>query len=54
MYFASQGAAGAALAAALPELFEKAQVDPRLRGEALQVADFVRLGKALAELQRAN
>ena len=53
-YFASQGAAGAALAAALPELFEKAQVDPRLRGEALHVADFVRLGKALAELQRAN
>ena len=38
------------VAAALPHLFEQASVDPRLRGEALQTADFVRLGKALVDL----
>ena len=49
-YFAGKGEGDMRVAAALPHLFEQASVDPRLRGEALQTADFVRLGKALVDL----
>ncbi len=49
-YFAGKGDQGVRVAAALPHLFEQASVDPRLRGEALQTADFVRLGRALVDL----
>ena len=31
----------------LPELFERAEIDPRRRGETLAQAEFIRLGKAL-------
>lgn len=49
-YFAGRGGVGASAAAALPRLFEAAGVNPSVRGETLQVADFVRLGKALTEI----
>ena len=49
-YFAGRGAAGARIIAALPQLFERAGIDPKLRGETLDVPAFVRLGKAYQEL----
>lgn len=49
-YFAGRGGAGASVAAALLQLFEAACVNPSVRGETLQVADFVRVGKALSEV----
>lgn len=49
-YFAGRGAAGARIIAALPQLFERAGVDPKLRGETLDVPAFVRLGKAYQDL----
>ena len=42
-YFAGRGAAGARIIAALPQLFERAGIDPKLRGETLDVPAFVRL-----------
>jgi len=36
--------------AALPQLFEQAGIDPRRRGETLDLPEFIRLGKALAGL----
>ena len=49
-YFAGRGAAGARVIPLLPQLFEQASIDPRLRGEALDLPEFVRLGKALQAL----
>lgn len=49
-YFAGRGAVGARIIAALPQLFERAGVDPKLRGETLDVPAFVRLGKAYQDL----
>ena len=49
-YFAGRGAAGARIIAALPQLFERADVDSKLRGETLDVPAFVRLGKAYQDL----
>lgn len=49
-YFAGRGAAGARIIAALPQLFERAGIDPKLRGETLDVPAFVRLGKAYQDL----
>ena len=49
-YFAGRGAEGARVAAVLPQLFEQAGVDPKLRGEALALEDFVRMGRALQAL----
>lgn len=49
-YFAGRGAAGARIIAELPQLFERAGVDPKLRGETLDVPAFVRLGKAYQDL----
>ncbi|WP_288323539.1 hypothetical protein [uncultured Eggerthella sp.] len=40
----------ARIIAALPQLFERAGIDPKLRGETLDVPAFVRLGKAYQEL----
>lgn len=34
----------------LPELFERAQISPKLRGEALSIEDYVALGQALLDL----
>ncbi len=52
-YFASRGSAYGAVAAKLPELFERAGIDPRRRGETLELAEFIRMGQALLELQGA-
>ena len=53
-YFGSRGAKGARIAAALPQLFEQAAVDPRIRGEALALEDFVRLGAGLEKLEASG
>ena len=53
-YFGSRGAEGARIAAALPQLFEQAAVDPRIRGEALALEDFVRLGAELEKLETSG
>lgn len=37
--------------AALPGIFERAGIDPRRRGETLDRAEFIRLGKALREIR---
>lgn len=47
-YFASRGERGARIASALPDLLERADVDPRRRGETLSRAEFIRLGLGLA------
>lgn len=52
-YFAGRGASGVQAAKALPALFQRAGVDPSLRGEALTTEDFLRLGAALLEVERA-
>lgn len=49
-YFAGRGEGGARIAAALPELFERADIDPRRRGESLVRDEFIKLGLALASL----
>lgn len=46
-YFSGGNAQLVQLAPKLPQLFEQASIDPRLRGEALSLEDFLRLGKAL-------
>lgn len=46
-YFTGKGTEGVRVVAALPHLFEQARIDPRLRGEALSLEEFLRLGKAL-------
>ena len=51
-YFAGRGAEGARVAAVLPQLFEQAEVDPKLRGEALALEDFIRMGQALSDMRR--
>lgn len=50
--FAGRGAGGAAVAPHLPELFERAGIDPKRRGETLSLAEFVNMGKALLALQQ--
>ncbi len=44
------GRKGQRIAAALPQLLEQAAVDPKIRGEALALEDFIRLGTALEAL----
>lgn len=51
-YFSGRGAAFAPVAEALPILFERAGIDPKRRGETLDLAEFVRLGTALATCGR--
>lgn len=50
-YFAGRGAQGGAVAQHLPELFERASVDPKRRGETLSLAEFVQLGQELLAVQ---
>ena len=50
-YFAGRGSAYGAIAARLPELFERAGIDPKRRGETLSLAEFVTMGQALLQLQ---
>ena len=49
-YFAGRGPQGAAVISVLPQLFERAGVDPKLRGEALDLPEFVRLGRAYQQV----
>ena len=48
-YFSGRGAAQAPAAEALPSLFGRAGIDPKRRGETLDLQEFVRLGRALEE-----
>lgn len=50
-YFAGRGAQGGAVAQHLPELFERASIDPKRRGETLSLAEFVQLGQKLLAVQ---
>lgn len=52
-FFGNRGDEGSRVLPCLPLLFERAGVDPRIRGEALSVEDFIRLGKALLEIVNA-
>lgn len=49
--FAGRGAQGGAVAQHLPELFERASIDPKRRGETLSLAEFVQLGQELLAVQ---
>lgn len=49
-YFAGRGSAYGHVLERLPELFERAGIDPKRRGETLSLAEFVRMGQALLEL----
>lgn len=50
-YFAGRGAQGGAVAQHLTELFERASIDPKRRGETLSLAEFVQLGQELLAVQ---
>ncbi len=52
-YFASRGSTYGAVAANLPELFERSGIDPKRRGETLELAEFIRMGQVLLELEGA-
>lgn len=49
-YFAGKGAEGVRIIGELPYLFEQAGIDPRRRGETLDLDEFVKLGRALQAL----
>lgn len=49
-YFAGRESAYGHVLEKLPELFERAGIDPKRRGETLSLAEFVRMGQALLEL----
>lgn len=49
-YFAGRGEQGARVIAALPQLFERASIDPKRRGETLDLSEYIRLGRAYQEL----
>ena len=49
-YFAGRGREGTRVAAALPQLFECAGIDPAQRGETLSLGAFVRLGAAYRQV----
>lgn len=49
-YFAGRGPQGAYVVTALSQIFERADINPGLRGEVLAPSDFVRLGEALMEV----
>lgn len=49
-YFSGRGEAGKALAPRLAELFERAGVDGKRRGETLSQAEFIRLGEAYLQM----
>ena len=50
-YFTNPLTSDAVIADHLPELFERAQIDPRVRGEALDEEAFIELGKAYLALK---
>lgn len=50
-YFTGRGDSGKATAEKLPAIFESAGIDPKRRGETLEQAEFIRLGKAYLALR---
>lgn len=50
IFFSGAGSDGARKVAGLPLVFERAGIDPRLRGEVLSVDEYIRLGEALVEI----
>ena len=50
-YFATQGESGEQTISQLPAIFERAGIDPKRRGETLEVDDFVRLAQSYVSLQ---
>lgn len=49
-YFAGRGEQGVRAIAALPQLFERAGIDPKRRGETLELSEYVRLGRAYQQV----
>ncbi|MEY8562840.1 rRNA adenine dimethyltransferase family protein [Eggerthellaceae bacterium 3-80] len=53
-YFSGQGACGARILPVLPEIFKAANIDPKRRGETLDLDEYIALGRALeAYLERS-
>lgn len=50
-YFTGRGDSGKETADKLPAIFEAAGIDPKRRGETLDQAEFIRLGKAYLDLR---
>lgn len=50
-YFAGRGAQGSQIIALLPHMFEWAGIDPKRRGETLDIPEFIKLGKTLRTFQ---
>lgn len=50
-YFTGRGDSGKATAEKLPAIFESVGIDPKRRGETLEQAEFIRLGKAYLALR---
>lgn len=50
-YFTGRGDSGKETAEKLPAIFEAAGIDPKRRGETLEQAEFIRLGKAYLALR---
>ena len=49
-YFGGRGAAGAHVIERLPELLDHAGIDPKRRGETLDLPEFIKLGAALQQI----
>lgn len=50
-YFSGRGEDGARVAERLPQLFADAGIDPKRRGETLDQAEFIALGRALLQME---
>ena len=50
-YFSGRGEGGARVAERLPQLFADAGIDPKRRGETLDQAEFIALGRALLQME---
>lgn len=53
-YFSGRGEDGARIAGRLPQLFSDAGIDPKRRGETLDQAEFVAMGRALLQMADAE
>ena len=49
-YFGGRGAEGARVIERLPELLDHAGIDPKRRGETLDLPEFIKLGAALQQI----
>lgn len=50
-YFSGRGESGAHVAERLPQLFADAGIDPKRRGETLDQAEFIAMGRALLQIE---